>query len=95
MQLVHPIANVRLPVVDLCGLPADQRQLEALRLAAEDARQPFDLSGYPLLRAKLVQLGDTEHRLLITCTRSFQTAFRYTEFPPPELVALYEALHDW
>jgi amino acid adenylation domain-containing protein len=35
-------------------------------IATEFAKQPFDLSHAPLLRAKLLRLGETEYTLLIT-----------------------------
>lgn len=37
-----------------------QREAEAMRLAAEEAQQPFDLANWPLMRVTLLQLGDKE-----------------------------------
>ncbi|HEX7312964.1 MAG TPA: amino acid adenylation domain-containing protein [Pyrinomonadaceae bacterium] len=65
-QLIHPPSSVPLPVVDLSDLPADERETEARRLAAEEARRPFDLSTGPLLRARLLRLSEAEHALLVT-----------------------------
>jgi amino acid adenylation domain-containing protein len=53
-------------VVDLRGLPEDEREAEARRLAAQEAGRPFDLARGPLLRAALLRLGDGEHVLLLT-----------------------------
>ncbi|MEZ4449167.1 MAG: amino acid adenylation domain-containing protein [Nannocystaceae bacterium] len=51
--------------IDLRGLAAGARA-EALAEAIDaDARAPFDLERGPLLRARLVRLGDTEHALLL------------------------------
>ena len=61
VQRIAPPAPFDLPVVDLSGRPE-----EAERLAAEHARQPFDLARGPLLRATLVRLSETEHRLLVS-----------------------------
>jgi amino acid adenylation domain-containing protein len=55
----------RLEIVDLSTLPALQRDAEARRLAAEHARNPFDLRSGPLLRAKLLRLDERAHLLLI------------------------------
>jgi amino acid adenylation domain-containing protein len=90
-QAVHEAATLTLPVVDLRTLPPDEREAEALRLATEDARRPFDLAHGPLLRAKLVRLGDEEHRLFMTLHHIiFDGVSTYGVFLP-ELTALYEA----
>ncbi|HEY0170670.1 MAG TPA: condensation domain-containing protein, partial [Pyrinomonadaceae bacterium] len=52
-----------LPVIDLGGLPADEREAEAERRANEEARRPFDLARGPLLRAALLRLGPQDHVL--------------------------------
>jgi amino acid adenylation domain-containing protein len=54
------------PLIDLCGLGEEAREAEVVRLAAEEARTPFDLSESPLMRARLVRLGEREHVLLVT-----------------------------
>ncbi|HYD78843.1 MAG TPA: condensation domain-containing protein, partial [Paucimonas sp.] len=65
-QLVLPAIDFRLPVIDLSGLPCDEREAEALRLARTDAVRPFDLGAGPLMRAALLKLADTEHILAVT-----------------------------
>src|SRR6185369_3064508 len=52
VQVIQPVAPFALPVVDLAGLPASRREPQALALAGEEARRPFDLGGFrgdPLL----------------------------------------------
>ncbi|HSU18095.1 MAG TPA: amino acid adenylation domain-containing protein, partial [Longimicrobium sp.] len=66
VQVVHPPASAHLPVLDLTGLAAEEREQEARRLAREDAERPFDLERGPLLRATLLRLSDEEHVLLLT-----------------------------
>lgn len=44
----------------------DERGTEALRLAAEHAREPFDLGRGPLLRADLVTFAPGDHAFLLT-----------------------------
>ncbi|MES1241581.1 MAG: non-ribosomal peptide synthase/polyketide synthase [Acidobacteriota bacterium] len=65
-QVIHPASEVPLPVIDLRALPAESRDREARRLAADEARQPFDLERGPLLRAALVRTEEREHVLLFT-----------------------------
>ncbi|QAT84065.1 tyrocidine synthase [Corallococcus coralloides] len=65
-QRVHPSTAWELPVADLSALPQEQREEEARRIVAEDARRPFQLATGPLLRGLLVRLGTEEHVLLVT-----------------------------
>jgi amino acid adenylation domain-containing protein len=55
-----------LPCIDLSDLPASPREIEAARLAQEEARRPFDLAHGPLLRTSLVREGAEDHTLLVT-----------------------------
>jgi amino acid adenylation domain-containing protein len=64
-QVIAQDLPLRLPLTDLGGLPEGEREAEARRLAAEVARAPFDLACGPLLRVKLVRLGDEEHLFLV------------------------------
>ncbi len=63
VQIVHA-PRVPLPGIDLSALPEAARELEARRLALEEARRPFDLSRGPLLRVGLLRLGEDRHILL-------------------------------
>jgi amino acid adenylation domain-containing protein len=65
-QLIAPAAAVALTVEDLSVLPAAEREVEALRLAADEARRPFDLQQGPLWRARLLRLDDRDHLFLLT-----------------------------
>lgn len=66
VQVITPAAPVPLPVVDLRALSAASREATARQLAAEEARQPFDLTQGPLLRMRLLQLDAEVHLLLLT-----------------------------
>jgi amino acid adenylation domain-containing protein len=61
VQRVAPELCVRMPLVDLEGLPADRREGAVLELAREDARCPFSLERGPLVRATLARLSPLEH----------------------------------
>ncbi|MDB6000042.1 MAG: amino acid adenylation enzyme/thioester reductase family protein, partial [Rhizobacter sp.] len=65
-QVVAPTMAVELPVSDLRHLPIGDREDEAVRLATEEARQPFDLARGPLMRARLLTLGDQDF-LFVLC----------------------------
>jgi amino acid adenylation domain-containing protein len=64
VQVIAPPGEVPLPVFDLSGLPADARHAEAARIEGEEARHGFDLARDPMLRTRLLRLGEAEHTLL-------------------------------
>jgi amino acid adenylation domain-containing protein len=64
-QVIARETRVPLPVEDLASLPDGERgRISVERIAAEVAR-PFDLQRGPLLRARLLRLGDAEHVLVL------------------------------
>jgi amino acid adenylation domain-containing protein len=65
VQVIGDPFPLRLPLVDLSGLPAADRSFEADRLEKEEGRRPFDLGTRPLWRAFLLRLGASEHRLAV------------------------------
>jgi amino acid adenylation domain-containing protein len=66
VQRIAGSVTIELPVIDLAGLPEKIRADQTARIARERARQPFDLTRPPLLRAALVHLGPDEHALFYT-----------------------------
>ena len=64
-QIVLSDLEVEIPVVDLAGIPAHERESEALRIASEEGKKPFDLSAGPLLRPLLVRLDEKTHFLVL------------------------------
>ncbi len=66
VQVVHAETEVDLPVVAWPSLDAAAREEEARREAAQEAQRPFDLASGPLFRARLLELDEQDHVLLIT-----------------------------
>src|SRR5262249_20587380 len=66
VQLVSAAHELNLPVTDLGHLPRAEREAEALRLAQEEGRRPFDLTHGPLVRAELLRLGPDDHVFVLT-----------------------------
>jgi len=91
VQVIGPPFEVRVPVVDLRGIPAPQREPEALRLAVEDAQRPFDLTSGPLFRVLLIRVNDSDHRLYLTLHHIIFDGFSIYRLFLPELAAVYEA----
>ncbi|WP_163867066.1 non-ribosomal peptide synthase/polyketide synthase, partial [Myxococcus eversor] len=65
IQVIASKLPVPLTAVDLTHLPEHERQQQMLRLAREEASQPFDLARGPLLRTTVLRLGEREHVLLL------------------------------
>ncbi|MFP5286113.1 MAG: condensation domain-containing protein, partial [Thermoanaerobaculia bacterium] len=63
-QVIAEPSAFLLPVVDLFSLPAREREGEARRIAAAEARRPYDLGRGPLVRSTLLWLDGREHVLL-------------------------------
>ncbi|NNB91406.1 non-ribosomal peptide synthetase, partial [Corallococcus exiguus] len=65
-QCIQEPSSWELPLIDLTSLPESQREEEAQRAAATEARRAFNLTTGPLLRSTLVRLGQDSHLLLVT-----------------------------
>jgi amino acid adenylation domain-containing protein len=66
-QVIEDQPNVQLPVLDLTSIPGEEeREAEAMRLAQQEAQEPFNLKQAPLFRGKLLRLSALNHVLLFT-----------------------------
>jgi amino acid adenylation domain-containing protein len=63
VQVVLPRLEIPLPVDDLSRLAPEEREAEARRITLDESRWSFDLSRAPLIRARLLRVGDREHLL--------------------------------
>ena len=90
LQVIAPSAELPLPLRDLSTMPEAERKAEAQRLAVEEARQPFDLSAGPMLRAGLLRLSAREHVLLLTMHHIVSDGWSQSVLVR-EMATLYEA----
>ncbi|MFN7945817.1 MAG: amino acid adenylation domain-containing protein [Blastocatellia bacterium] len=91
VQLIAPELNFRLSLTSLQHLPEAEREAEALRLAGEVARTPFDLSQAPLLRASLLRLAADDHLLVLVMHHIISDGWSMGVFIR-EAVTLYHGL---
>jgi hypothetical protein len=92
IQIIQPAPEqVRLPLLDLRNLPGDRRKAEAQRVIGEVVRQPFDLKQGPLLRFRLIRVGDFEYRLFLCAHLSVVDGVSVYQVFPSELAVLYKA----
>ncbi|HEU5375939.1 MAG TPA: amino acid adenylation domain-containing protein [Ktedonobacteraceae bacterium] len=66
VQQIDPPQPLSLPVVDLTGLSATEREAQVPSLCRQEARRPFDLAQGPLLRLQLLRLDTFDHLLLLS-----------------------------
>jgi thioesterase domain-containing protein len=90
-QLVEKDAQFELPLDDLRRLPAELRVSEQERLAAEEARIPFDVARGPLFRGRLLRTAKEEYVLLLTMHHIVSDGWS-VGIVTDELGGIYEAL---
>jgi hypothetical protein len=66
VQVIAPQLKVPLPVDDLTGVPDQEREAELQKRVQSETGAPFDLAQGPLLRTRLLRLGERTHVLVLT-----------------------------
>lgn len=89
-QIAEPMA-ITLPIIDLSHLPENEREAEATRLAAEDAHAPIPFDQAPMFRARVIKLGEEEHRLYLALHHIIFDGVSIYRILVPELAALVAA----
>ena len=90
VQVVQPPFEISMPIVDLRGLPAKFRQVEAERLIWKECQRVFDVAQPPLIRWMLLRLDDQRHVLLHSEHHMVHDGWSVSVFLR-ELAILYEA----
>src|ERR1700685_459868 len=90
-QRIESNVRVSLPLIDLSHLSVEEREAEAIRIATEDARRPFDLNVAPLFRARLVRWDADYHRIYLTVHHLGFDGVSIYRILIRELAALYTA----
>jgi amino acid adenylation domain-containing protein len=90
VQVISDPQPFDLPVEELDQTQEDEREIEIKRLAAIEARRPFDLRRGPLMRAKLLRLGEQDHVLLFVMHHIISDGWSMGVFVS-EMSGLYQA----
>ena len=88
VQVIAPSLSLPLPLIDLRALATREQEVE--RLAREEGMQPFELAHGPLLRARLLWVGEQEHVLLLSMHHIISDGWSMG-IVAHELAALYQA----
>jgi amino acid adenylation domain-containing protein len=91
VQQIAPFREPDVPLIELNGMgPSEEREAEALRLAREESRRPYDLASGPLVRWRLYQLDTSLHILLLGMHHIITDGWSLTVIYR-ELAELYDA----
>ncbi len=82
-----------LEMTDLCDVPVEDREAQAVKLAYGEAETPFDLEHGPLFRTRLLRLDDQDHILLVTMHHIVSDAWSMA-IVVHEFRQLYQARHS-
>ena len=94
VQVIRPGLWIEVPVEDLSALGEEEVRQERIEQALrEEAEEPFDLSRGPMLRMKLLKLGEQEHILMRTIHHIVSDGWSQGVFNR-EFMALYEAYRE-
>jgi non-ribosomal peptide synthetase component F len=66
MQEIEEGRRQEIRVIDLRGIEEELREREAGRIANEEAERPFDLAEGPMLRVRVVKLGEGDQVVVMT-----------------------------
>jgi amino acid adenylation domain-containing protein len=90
IQVIAKELQCKMTVIELDHIPFKQKEERAVELLLEDAKMPFDLTKGPLIRAKLIRLGQEDHFFMLNIhhivSDGWSTGVLYRE-----LETLYEA----
>ena len=90
VQLIAESVEFALPLVDLRGLPADQREAELAERMQELADRPIDIHSAPMMHATLFQIDDNEHVFMFVPHHLIWDGWSF-DLMQRELAALYDA----
>jgi amino acid adenylation domain-containing protein/non-ribosomal peptide synthase protein (TIGR01720 family) len=90
VQVIADSLTLPMKVLDLRHLPLPDREAEAIRIATDEARRPFDLARGSLVRTMLLQLGAADYLLLLSMHHIISDGWSMDVFAR-EIAALYNA----
>ncbi len=93
IQVVAPQLTAPVAFDDLVKLPRARREDAGHKIVEKELLHSFDLTRGPLIRVRLVRLGETEHLLLITLHQCVVDGWSLGVFMD-EMVTLYHAYAD-
>src|ERR1700719_3301882 len=92
-QVIERELRIEVPVMDVSGLEEEEQRERVKEELKREGTEAFDLACGPLLRVKLLRLGEQEHILLRTMHHIVSDGWSQGVFNR-ELMVLYEAYRE-
>jgi pristinamycin I synthase 3 and 4 len=93
VQIIEPPRPVDLPMEDMSGLSEETQRKKVLDAMRREWEQPFNLSTGPVLRMKLIKVGERDHILLRNFHHIVSDGWSQSVFNR-EFMLLYEAFQQ-
>ena len=93
VQVVQPPVSLELPLDDLRSFSGEEGRAEAVRRVSADANRPFDLGRGPLVRCRLLRLGEEEHVMTLVLHHIIADGWSIGVFVR-EVVLLYQSYSE-
>ena len=93
LQVIEPTLGIEVPLEDLSGIEEQQQRERVLAAMRREGEAAFDLARGPVLRIKLLKLGERDHVLLRTMHHIVSDGWSRGVFNR-EFKTLYEAYRE-
>lgn len=93
-QIVHPSFEIDVPVTDFSDCEAEVAFSKAMELIQNLAKEPFDITQLPLIRAEVVILSDGDFALFLNIHHIIVDHLSVLQFAQEFSAAYTELLHD-
>ena len=93
LQVIEPTLGIEVPLEDLSGIEEQQQRERVLAAMRREGEAAFDLARGPVLRIKLLKLGERDHVLLRTMHHIVSDGWSQGVFDR-EFKTLYEAYRE-
>jgi amino acid adenylation domain-containing protein len=90
-QIVRESEEVDVPVSDFSDLDTADAVARAIDVVTADSLRAYDLANGPLVRPRLVRIGENDHRLYLGLHHLIWDGLTLNRVVFPELVALYRS----
>jgi amino acid adenylation domain-containing protein len=93
VQIIEPPRTLDLPLEDISGLTEAEQRSRVLEIMRREWEEPFNLATGPVLRMKLIEVGESDHILLRNFHHIVSDGWSQSVFNR-EFMLLYEAFQQ-
>jgi amino acid adenylation domain-containing protein len=93
VQVVHPVAPIPVPVIDVSGLDPEEQTAEVRRHYDQEVKRPFPAGETQMIRATVLRLGPDQYVALLTLHHCASDGWSLA-IVVQEAAALYKAFRE-